>query len=400
VVRNGKPLDPQGRPLSTELLVAGDMPCGLILTNSVEVIDEVIRSEAFVEMPQALLSNRQLIGVFEFIDEYLGVSGRPVPDWTISSGTRSIRFLEFPTQKVQWDRLRSRYRHLSTYEKLFVRGLREMELIDLLAEGNDFCGEWATDILYFAPAWLREAGDQLSDPKRHSSAGELLSYFQNLGWESLARVRDRQNKLEDAINEWGGDASAAKCKAAYMLVRYSMDVLSQRRPCFVPTSGSCEAGPFDVLRERLLKIARLNEQILIPSYLQNGDAGFLSLSQLAGSAFVANPEDNLEDIIKIIVRAWKASISYGMNVPGLSNIDYLLNRMSFRVRSGRERGEGRHGSVSTFQVKLLPYEDRRHYARKSITIEEFYEPHFVQEDLPPSDSRFFRVCIKLDLRGG
>lgn len=399
VIKNGRPLDTAGRPLSNDLLVAGGMPCGLILTNSVEVIDEMIRNEAFLEMPQSLLFQRQMIGVFEFIDDHLGVSGRPVPDWTISSGARSIRFLEFPTQKVQWDRLRSKYRNLSTYEKLAVRRLKEMDLIDLITETDDFCNKWVTEILYFAPAWFIESEDQASDPKRSAQASELFSYLKNLGWETLARVRDRANKLEDAINEWGGDLSAAKCKAAYLLIRYSMDVLSQRRPCFSPVYGRSEAGPFDVLRERLLGIARLNGQILAPSYLQPGEAGFISLSQLASSAFMKNPEDNLEDVLKILVRAWKASINHGINVPGLSNLEHLVSRMAFRVKSGRERGEGRHGSVSTFQVKLLPYDDRRAYTRKSITIEDFYSPHFMDTNLPPSDSRFFRVCIKLDLRG-
>jgi hypothetical protein len=398
IIKNGRPLNPTGQGLSRDLLVAGGMPCGLILTNLVEVIDEMIRSEAFVEMPQALLPNKQLIGVFEFIDEHLGVSGRPVPDWTISSGARSIRFLEFPTQKVQWDRLRSRYRHLPTYEKPFARALGEMDLLDLLTEQEDFCQKWMTDILYFAPAWFYEAEDQASDPQRSVPASELFSYFKNLGWESLARVRDRANKLEDAINEWGGDASAAKCKAAYLLIRYSMDVLTQRRPCFAPFYGRSEAGPFDILVEKLLSIARLDGQILAPSYLRAGEAGFLSLSQLANSAFVKNPEDNLDDIIRIVVRAWKASVSHGITVPGLSNLDYLMSRMAFRVKSGRERGEGRHGSVSTFRVKLLPIDDRRGYTRKSIMIDDFYSPHFVTTALPPSDSRFFRVCIKLDLR--
>jgi hypothetical protein len=398
VIKNGRPLDPAGQSLSRDLLVAGDMPCGLILTNLVEVIDEMIRSEAFVEMPQALLPQRQLIGVFEFIDEHLGVSGRPVTDWTISSGARSIRFLEFPTQKVQWDRLRSKYRHLPTYDKVFARGLGEMDLVDLLTEEEDFCQKWLTDILYFAPAWFQEAEDQASDPLRSSQAIELFSYFKNLGWESLARVRDRANKLEDAINEWGGDASAAKCKAAYLFVRYSMDVLNQRRPCFAPLYGRSETGPFDILAERLLGIARLNAQILAPSYLRVGEAGFLSLSQLANSAFAQKPEDNLEDILRIVVRAWKNSVSKGVSIPGLSNLDYMLSRMAFRVKSGRERGEGRHGSVSTFRVKLLPADDRRGFMRKSISIEDFYSPHFLNTPLPPSDSRFFRVCIKLDLR--
>lgn len=399
VIKNGRPLNPEGLPLADEVLVAGGMPCGLILNNIVEVIDEMIRSEALLEMPQSLLTQRQLIGVFEFIDEHLAVEGAPTPDWTISSGARSIRFLEFPTQKVQWDRLRSKYKRLSTYNKNAVRQLREMDLIDLLTEMDAHCKKWLTDILYFDPAWLQEAEDQMADPQRNLSASNLLSYFKDLGWESLARVRDRANKLEDAINEWGGDTSAAKCKAAYLLLRHSMDVLSQRRPCFAPVHGRGESGPFDVLREELLAVARLNAQILGPTYLHEGDVGYISLSQLAQTVFTHKPEDNLEDILRIITRAWSVAGSKGVHVPGLSNLSYIFSKMAFRVKSGRERGEGKHGSVSTFRVKLLPQDDKRAYMREAITITDFYSPHFIDDNLPPSDSRFFRVCIKLDLRG-
>jgi hypothetical protein len=89
--------------------VANLLPVGLILDNVLEVIDEVIRREEVIELPQSLLFKRQLIGLWELIDQQLTVEGRPLSNWTVSSGSRSLRFLEFPTQRVQWDRLRARY---------------------------------------------------------------------------------------------------------------------------------------------------------------------------------------------------------------------------------------------------------------------------------------------------
>jgi hypothetical protein len=121
VFKNGQALDPDGGPLRADLLVADQLPVGLILDNSLEVIDEVIRNEEVIEFPQALLFKSQLIGLWELIDQQLKVEGRPIRNETISSGSRSLKFLEFPTQEVKWNRLRARYRHLSTHHKESVR---------------------------------------------------------------------------------------------------------------------------------------------------------------------------------------------------------------------------------------------------------------------------------------
>jgi hypothetical protein len=102
VLKNGRPLDPDGQPLQADLLVANLLPVGLILDNALEVIDEVIRRDEVIEFPQVLLLKSQLFGLWELVDEQLDVEGRPLPNWTISSGSRSLRFLEFPTQQVQW----------------------------------------------------------------------------------------------------------------------------------------------------------------------------------------------------------------------------------------------------------------------------------------------------------
>src|SRR5215471_10324095 len=166
VFKNGQALDPKGGPLRADLLVAGQLPVGLILDNSLEVIDEVIRSEEVIEFPQSLLFKKHLIGLWELIDEQLKVEGRPQSNWTISSGSRSLKFLEFPTQKVQWDRLRARYKHLSTYDKEFARKLKEINLIEMISEVDKKSKQWATQILYFSSLWFDELQRQLADRER------------------------------------------------------------------------------------------------------------------------------------------------------------------------------------------------------------------------------------------
>src|SRR5262249_21076677 len=157
----GRALDPAGQPLRPDVLVANQLPVGLILDNALEVIDEVIRNGEVIEFPQSVLFKKQLIGLWELIDEQLQVEGRPITNWTISSGSRSLKFLEFPTQKVKWDRLRARYRQLSTYDKEDIRKLRETDLIERIGEVDEKCSRWETQVLYFSPSWFDELRRQL-----------------------------------------------------------------------------------------------------------------------------------------------------------------------------------------------------------------------------------------------
>ncbi len=211
-------------------------------------------------------------------------------------------------------------------------------------------------------------------------------------------MRYNDDQLTDALTEWGGDSNAARCKAAYLLLRYSLQVLSQRRPCFgLADSIHPNLGPLDTLKEELLQVARLNPTILGPMYLHAGQVGFLSLSQLVPSAFEQSPEDSLENIFKIISRARDAAVKRNVAVPGLDNLPGLFSRLRFRVRTGRQRQKGRHGSVLTFKVDCSQ-SGAGTFPRRSIPIEAFYEPTFSAVNLPPSDSRFFRVAMKLDLR--
>jgi hypothetical protein len=401
VFKDGKALDPNGEPLRSDLLVANNLPVGLILDKVLEVIDEVIRKGRVIEFPQSLLFKKELIGLWELIDDQLKVEGRPPSNWTISSGSRNLKFLEFPAQKVQWDRLRARYRHLSTHDREDIRGLKEVDLVGRINELDEKCRQWATPVLYFAPSWFEELRSQSADQERALLAMRLFSYFQTRGWSTLARVRYNDDQLTDALTEWGGNHNAPRyaprCKAAYLLLRYSFQVLSQRRPCFGLADGNRLLGPLDVLKEELLQVARLHETILGPTYLHPGQVGFLSLSQLVPSAFEQDPADSLEYIFQIISRARESAARLHLAIPGLDKLPELFSRLTFRVRTGRERQRGRHGSVMTFKVHWAPSPGGT-YEKKMIPFEAFYEPVFTGGTVPPPDSRFFRVAVKLDLR--
>jgi hypothetical protein len=385
VFKSGSALDPDGRPLRADLLVAGGLPVGLILDNVLEVVDEVIRdgrNGEVIEFPQSLLFKQQLIGVWELIDEQLRVEGRPPANWTISSGSRNLKFLEFPTQKWKWDKWRAKYPRLSTYDRAYIRRLREINLIQEIPDVNEKCRQWTTQVLYFAPAWFSELKRQRDGQDTAVRAMKLFSYFLTQGWQTLARVRYNDDQLTDALTEWGGDQRVQLCKAAYLLLRHSNQIITQRRPCFGLTNGSDPLGPLDVLKRELLQVARLNDTILGPMYLEKGEkgnVGFLSLSQLVPSAFEHNPEDSLENIFKIISRARErardAATRQHVAIPLFDTLPDLFSKLTFCVKTGRQRRKGRHGSVLTFK-----------------------EPVFSRASLPNPDSRFFRVAVKLDLR--
>jgi hypothetical protein len=105
----------------------------------------------------------------------------------------------------------------------------------------------------------------------------------------------------------------------------------------------------------------------------------------------------MEYIFKMISRARDAAAQRNVSVPALNDLPNLFAKLSFRLKSGRRRQKGRHGSVLTFRVKYLPSIEGG-YGREDIPIEMFYEPFFSPDNLPTSDSRFFRVAVKLDLR--
>jgi hypothetical protein len=251
----------------------------------------------------------------------------------------------------------------------------------------------------FCARWFEEMERQRMDRERSRPAEKLFFYFQNTSWSTLARIRYNDDQLTDALTEWGGDSNVARCKAAYLLLRHSFQVFTQRRPCFGLADGSDSIlAPLDTLKKDLLQAGRLNETILCPMYLHDKQVGFLSLSQLVPSAFNQNPEDSLEYIFKIIAHARDEAARRNVSVPGLDSLPQLFDKLTFRVRSGRRHRKGRHGSVLTFKVRYSSA-PRGNYEKESVPIESFYEPFFPEDRLPTSDSRFFRVAMKLDRRG-
>src|SRR5450755_2335535 len=107
----------------------------------------------------------------------------------------------------------------------------------MVSEVDQKSKQWRTQVLYFSSLWFDELERQLADRTRVISATRLFSYLQKTSWAAMERVRYNDDQLTGALTEWGGDSDVARCKAAYLLLRHSQQVLSQRRPCFGPADG-------------------------------------------------------------------------------------------------------------------------------------------------------------------
>jgi hypothetical protein len=401
VINGGRPLAPQGREFPSPLILTEQLPFGIILSNCLEVVEGVVGSTSIVGVPQAVLGKGEFIGLFELIDRIKKAKGPPKPDWTIYSGARSIRFLDFPSQKAKWEKLRNMYRNcLEPYSKRNTP-YEEFFYIQQLTPVLEKCREWTAEILYFSPAWA----DLLEGQTVSENGGavvKLLSLLTDTAWRSAARVRQSSNLIEEMLEAWGGDQSVSRCAAAHLLISVGREILTGRRPCFVPVIGDTDLGPFEIIRKDILAVADLRETLLGPQYLNGEEAGYIALHQFVPAAFNDNPLDGLRAVCGIIANTKKKVRQNALNhqtdsgsVPALE-VEDIFSRATFRVRTGRELTSGFHPTVHTFCVDFSESDRTGKYKLLAQQLECFYAPFFTDpEEFPNPGSEFFRVCIRL-----
>ena len=406
IIRAGHALAPDGKDFPTDWLVTDQLPFGVIIKNSVEVVEGVVGSANIVEMPQAILGAGKLVGLFELLDKLKDAKGPIKPDWMIYSGARNIRFIDFPTQEGKWTKLRSKYPHaLGPYSRGEAQALEEFWYLRRIRPLLDKCREWNSEILYFSPGWVALLANNslmtLNGANREH-AHNLVRFLTDAAWLAAAVVRQSSNLTEKMLESWGGSKDVAKCNAAYLLVTLCREVLAGRRPCFVPVRGRLDFAPFDTLRRDFLQVADLRDTILAPSYLNPGESGYLPLHYYVPDAFRENPRDGLIAVLNIIARTKKKARDRRVDedvehaaVPAF-DVNDIFSRIQFRVRTGQARRMGRHGAVATFRANFSKADRTGNYEESVIDMSEFYGHFFDSEaDMPTSDCKFFRVCVKL-----
>lgn len=403
VIRAGRALAPAGKDFPGDWLVTDQLPFGIIVKNSVEVVEGVVGSTSIDGMPQAILGAGELIGLFELVDKLKDAKGPIKPDWTIYSGARSLRFIEFPTQEGKWTKLRAKYpQSLGPYDRDEAPTHDEFYYLRRIRPLFDKCREWSCEILYFSRGWVALLGNGSIGSltgTNHDDAHRLVRFLTDTAWLFAARVRQSSNMTEKILESWGGSKDVAKCNAAYLLLTLCREVLAGRRPCFVPVRGRPDFAPFETIQRDFLRVADLRETILAPAYLGPGEAGYVPLHLYVPDAFRESPKDGLIEVLKIIARTMRRSrteqdVEHAA-VPAL-DVDDIFSQIDFRVRTGQGRKAGKHGAVSTFHVDFSQFDRIRDYRESDIDITEFYDhPFGAEEDMPASDCKFFRVCVKL-----
>ena len=403
IIRAGHALAPAGKDFPADWLVTDQLPFGVIIKNSVEVVEGVVGSTSIDGMPQAILGRGELIGLFELVDRLKDAKGPVKPDWTIYSGARSIRFIEFPTQEGKWTKLRAKYpQSLGPYNRNEAQTHDEFYYLRRIRPLLERCRQWSSEILYFSPGWVALLGNGSIGAltgTNQDDAHRLVRFLTDTAWQPAARVRQSSNMTEKILESWGGSKDVARCNAAYLLITLCREVLAGRRPCFVPVRGRLDFAPFETIQRDFLKVSDLRETILAPAYLGPGQSGFIPLHLYVPDAFQENPKDGLIEVLKIIARTKRrARLEQGVEhaaVPALE-VDDIFSRMQFRVRTGQARKAGKHGGVSTFCVDFSEADRTGDYHESEIGIAEFYDhPFGTEEDIPASDCKFFRVCVKL-----
>jgi hypothetical protein len=406
VIRAGHALAPAGKEFPADWLVTDQLPFGVILKNCVEVVEGVIGSTGIDGMPQAILGAGELIGLFELVDKLKEAKGPIKPDWTIYSGARSIRFIEFPTQEGKWTKLRARYpQWLGPYNRDEAPTYDEFYYLKRIRPLLEECRRWSSEILYFSPGWAELLGNGSIGAltgANQEDAHRLVRFLTDTAWLPAATVRQSSHMTEKMLESWGGSKDVARCNAAHLLLTLCREVLAGRRPCFVPVRGRPDFAPFETIQGDFLRVADLRETILAPAYLGPGESGYIPLHLYVPDAFQVSPKDGLIEVLKIIARTKRRARGRHVEqdvehaaVPAL-DVDDVFSRIEFRVRSGQARKAGKHGGVATFRVDFRDADRTGDYRESDIPIASFYDhPFGSEEEMPASDCKFFRVCVKL-----
>ena len=409
VLRDGVPYDSSRRPIDETLVGNQKLPCGIIIGQSLEVVENVIWSTQSHYSPQAIIESGGFVGLFELVDELYGALGPDIPDWTISSGSRGFKFADFPTQKGQWDRLRKKYtkRPLETHDRKSIEAMSSHDLYNRLCPKELGTDGWSCKIIYFAPPFVEVLKRQKLEDQ-NSPASQLCQYLLESSWHSISKVREGSHAVYSALRAWGGNTnSVIHCEIAHIILSACREIISGRRPCMVPVKVDDSSGPFNVIKTSILDVAQINPIILRPAYLvKKGDVGFLSLFELAPDFFATDRKQHVEEVGDVIARARTEALKSDRKVPRLES-DGLFNKLTFRVKTGQKTADkilGRQGTIETFKLKFNIQNKRVARTNEPIDINDFYAPFFQpdaandaqDQNHPPRDSSFFRVAIRIE----
>ncbi|HKU76329.1 MAG TPA: hypothetical protein VJR02_20630 [Pyrinomonadaceae bacterium] len=255
------------------------IPLGLVLDKCVEVF--VMREHGYSRtgmrlVPLRVLSKGELFGVFETLDTISKIPNPTKPQWSVSSGTRSV-FIIAPLNNNELLTKIDKYLGYQVPRGRVTDGY-DWEYIDHVAKAKSSDMNWRVQVLLF-PDWIN--GEEVD-------LAPLKNVFSRTGWHQIAPLRSYV--IEEAeIARIYMDHAAKKLAGRtgelyyYFTVRHLLAISKGEMPAFQPvTSSESQGGPFLEFQEIISSINVLNYYpvILQPGLLsESNTVGYYSVNQ-------------------------------------------------------------------------------------------------------------------------
>jgi hypothetical protein len=192
IFKAGQPLRGNGSPISEPWLLHGSdpsFPLGLLVEGKAEVAEYVHGAGGLRGVPQSLLQEGDFIGSFEYLDYKCGARPKPVPDWTMTAGTPSIR-CAFATKSDAFPR------HLAKKlgkQKINAQAIKSgRSFLDQLTKVEPIrkCFEnCKTKVMYFGQDWFQPSAEDHARDALNTARAKLDSILHMRSWRSSARIR-------------------------------------------------------------------------------------------------------------------------------------------------------------------------------------------------------------------
>jgi hypothetical protein len=393
IIDAGRPYWPDETDVPRTFIASAYLPFGFILENCCEVSDFIFTSECLEQIPQALLSPRETIGLFEVVDCFTGVPHAQKPEWNITAGATSIYALpslHTRQNKQLVERQLGEPVEFSAQDSL-INQLRPLQVFKQIKQN------WKVKVLYFSRSWFELLIDHRATPAATAVRGMLIER----SWKALARVRkQKSNHLREHLNDaaHGGVSQTSLAESAVLLLTCIEEILADRRACFAPAKKDDELGPFGTISTEIISAAATEPAawILRPTYLSFNLAegvGYMRLDHacatISNGRSAKGAMEKVRDIMSILRVATQGVKKKHNNSQAhldLQSYVDLLPHIAFQTPATKWSGG----------PNFYKFEKDNPGRPQPVTQADFYVPHF--SDFPRERCPFFRNSVRVSTR--
>jgi hypothetical protein len=392
IIDGGRPYWPDETDVPPTFIASACLPFGFILENCCEVSDFIFTSECMERIPQALLSPRETIGLFEIVDCFTGVPHPQKPEWNVTAGVTSIYTLpnlHTRQNKQLVERQLGEPVEFSPRDSL-INQLRPLQMFQEIRQ------KWKVKVLYFSRSWF----ELLINHRATPAATAVRVLLTEKSWKAWARVRkQKSNRLREHLNDAarGGINQTNLAESAVLLLTCIEEILADRRPCFAPAWNDDPMGPFGTISTEIISAAVAEPAwILRPIYLSfklANEIGFMRLDHASAPILNGRPAkgamEKVRDIMSILRLAAQSVKKNHKDSQADFDLQTYVNLLP-------------HIVFQTPATKLSAGPNYYKFAKESpvrplqVTQAEFYNPHFT--DFPRERCPFFRNSLRVSAK--